>query len=166
MVNRRVSGVVELAGQDGAGSVLNDLSSLSAGPRHTGGAWGEHQLSAQQTNNGATLLGHRLRHGDDDFVAASRTDKSETNTGISGGGLDDSASRLKLTGGFGGVNDRLRNTVLNAGGRVVELELGQHSGSGVREQLINLNQRGVTDKLGNVVSDLCHDDQSFRLAIW
>ena len=165
MMDRRISGVIELAGQDGTGGILDDLGSLAVGSWHAVSAWGEHQLGTQQTNDGAALLRHCLRHSDDDLVTASRTNQSQTDTCITGRGFNNRASRIELAGSLSRVNDRRSDTVLDARGRVIELELGQYGGLGVREQFIDLDQRGIADELGNVVSDLRHGDKFFRLTI-
>ena len=113
-MNLRVGRVVELAGQNGARGLLDDFGGLGVGTRNSISTGGEHELGTQQTNDGATLLGHGLGHGDDDLVAASSTDEGQADAGVARGGLDDGAAGLELSGCLGRVNDR-RSLTLEAG---------------------------------------------------
>jgi hypothetical protein len=96
------------------------------------------------------LPAHGLRHRQDHRVAASRAHQGQRDAGVAAGAFDDGAAGLEFTGLLGGVHDGNADAVLDAAGRVVELELGEHCGGGIAGQAVQLHQRGAADGFGNV----------------
>src|SRR5690606_28386943 len=123
-VDLRVGLVAELVGPHRVGGVRDDLLRLGDGALHALGAGGEHDLGTERADDAAALLRHRLRHGDDDLVAAGRTHHGEGDARVATGAFDDGAAGLEGSGCLGRVDDGGANAVLHAVGRVVELELG------------------------------------------
>ena len=131
VVSRWISGLASLANcrartSPGAG---RDLLGLGDGALHPPGPVGEDELGAEGPQQGAALLGHGLGHGQDDVVAARRTDHRQRDAGVAAGRLDDGAAGLELAGLLGGVDDRDADAVLHPVGGVVELELGGDGGA-------------------------------------
>ena len=163
-VDLRVRLVGELAGQDGARTLGGDLLGLGDRALHAEGGVGEDQLGAVGPQQRPALLGHRLRHREDDVVAAGGADQGERDAGVARGRLDDGAAGLELTGALRRVDDRDADAVLDRAGRVVELELGRDRGLGTVGDPVEAHQRGVADELGHVVVD-GHGKPAFALGV-
>ncbi len=87
------------------------------------------------------------------LVAARRADEGQGDAGVAAGRLQDDRVRLDLAGLLGGVDHGHADPVLDAVGRVVELQLGDHVRPGALRQAAQAHQRGVADQLGDVVGD-------------
>ena len=155
-VDLRVGFVGELLGPDGVLRVGHDLLGLLHGAAHAFGARGQHDLRTERTQHDTAFRGHGLGHGQDDLVAAGGTHHGQGDAGVAGGSFDDGSAGLERAGLLRGVNNGDADTVLDAVGRVVELELDGHLGVQALGQAVEPDQRSAADKLGDVVVDPCH----------
>src|ERR671913_687002 len=144
--------VGELPSEDRALALGDDLLGARDRALHALGAGGEDELGAVGAQEGPALLAHRLRHGEDDLVAASGPHHGQGDAGVPRRRLDDGAAGRQLTGGLRGVDDRDTDAVLDRARRAVELELGGHGGVAVDDP-VEPDERGVADGLGHVVED-------------
>ena len=127
----RIGGVLELLRDDRVRDLLEEfVGAARCAPRMPRAAFGQHQLGAEQLQHLAPLDRHRLRHHQDQPVAARRRDEGERDAGIARGRLDqrvdaraDPAARLER------VDHRDADAVLDAVDRVEELELGEEVGA-------------------------------------
>ena len=148
--------VGELLGPDGVLRVGHDLLGLLHGAAHALGAGGQHDLGAVGAQHDPAFGGHGLRHGQDDLVAAGRAHHGQGDAGVAGRAFDDGAAGLEGTGLLRGVDDGDADAVLDAVGRVVELQLDGHSGVQAFGQPVQPDQRSAADQLGYIVIDPCH----------
>ena len=156
-VDPGVGRVGELGCQDRVGGRLLDL----LGPLdRTGDAAlrGEHELGAESAHDRTALLGHSLRHRDDDLVAQSRADHGQADARVAAGGLDDRAARLEIARLLGCAHDRQGDAVLDGPGGLEGLDLGQDR-DGAGDDAIDAHQRGAADGLGDV-GQIGHDASS------
>jgi len=160
-VNCGVGSVLELASQDCAGGVCDDLLGARNSTAHTLGTGGENDLSAVGTNQNATLNRHGLGHGQDDLVATSRTNECQGDTGVTRGTFNDGATGLEFARLLGGIDDGLTQAVLDGVAGVVELELCVNRGASAFGQAVDAHQRGVTGELSDVVVEAGHDVPDF-----
>src|SRR5690606_12354669 len=86
----------------------------------------------------------------------------QRDTGVTAGGFHDGPARFERAGGLRRVDDRHTDTVLDAVGRVVELQLGQHLGVETLGEAIEPDQWCASDDFGDVVVDIAH----FRPLWW
>ena len=152
-VDLRVGLVDELGGEDSVVGVGHDLVGLLHRTAHALGARGEHQLGAEGAEDDAALLAHGVGHREDHLVTAGGTDQGQGDAGVAGGALDDGAARLQLAGLLGGVDDGLADAVLDAVGRVVELQLRDDGAGQALGNAVQLHQRGAADEVGDVLVD-------------
>src|SRR6478672_9809976 len=130
-----------------------DLFGLGDRALHAGGRVGQDELGAEGPQQRAALLAHRLRHRQDDLVAAGCADHGERDAGVAGRRLDDRAARLELAARLGRVDDGDPDAVLDGVGGVVELELGGNGRRRSIRDLVEAHERRVADQLGHVVVD-------------
>src|SRR6478736_6132572 len=130
-----------------------DLVGLGDRSLHAGGRVGQDELGAEGPQQRAALLAHRLRHRQDDLVAAGCADHGERDAGVAGRRLDDRAARLELAARLGRVDDGDPDAVLDGVGGVVELELGGNGRRRSIRDLVEAHERRVADQLGHVVVD-------------
>jgi hypothetical protein len=150
VVRRWISG---FASDEDRAVLLAELLGLGHRALHALAARREHQLRAVGAQQPATLLAHRLRHREDDAVAAGGAHEGEGDPGVAARRLDDRPARLQLPRRLGRVDHRDADAVLHAARRVVELQLGGHRGARALGEPVQAHQRCVADQLGNVVVD-------------
>src|SRR6478736_5226558 len=163
-VDLRVGLVGELAGEDRARALRDDLVRAVDGALHALGRRGEDQLGAVRAEQRAALLRHGLRHGEHDVVAAGRADERERDARVARGRLHDRAAGPQLARALRRVDDRDADAVLHRAGGVVELELADDRRVDALGQLVDPHQRGVADELRRVVVDACHVSPSLGVA--
>ena len=154
-----VGGVHKLAGDEAVGQLLGQLVGLGDGTLHALGALGQDQLCAVGLHQLAALDAHRLRHHDDDAVAAGGGDGSQADAGVAGGRLDDDGVGLQQALGLGVVQHGLGDPVLHGAGGIQVFQLGQDLGlqAVVLFNMGQLQQGGVADQLVSGSIDLAHD---------
>ena len=150
-VDARVRLVLELLGEDGARDLGDELLGLGDRALHSAGRIGEHELGAVRLQQQAALDRHRRRHREDDAVAAGGADHGERDAGVAARGLDDGAAGLQQARRLGGIDDRDAQSVLDARGGVVELELRQDVAFDAFGHAVEAHQRGVAE--GEVMSE-------------
>ncbi len=132
---------------------LGELLGPGDRARHALGPRGEDQLGAVGAQQGPPLLAHRLGHRQHDRDASRRADHGQRDAGVAAGGLDDDGVRADEAGGLCRVDHADADAVLDAVGRVEELQLGQDGGPSPVGDLVQTDERGVADQLGDVVGD-------------
>ena len=152
----RVGLVLELASQDGILGGLNQLVSLIDRTLHAGGSRGEHELGTKGAQHDAALVRHRLWHREHDLVTTCCTNHGQCDTGVAGGCLDNGAARLELASVLGSLNNSQTDAVLHGVSWVGGLDLQQHISLVTLGELIELDQRGIADELGDVFVNLRH----------
>ena len=153
LVDGRIGRVLELLGHEEVAVALGDLGGLGDGPAHAVGAGGQHQLGAVAPQQHPALLAHGLRHGEDALVAAGGAHHGQGDAGVAAGRLHDGGARRQQAGLLGGVDHRDGDAVLDAAGRVEELELGRDPGAGPVGHVPEADERCPADELGDVVRD-------------
>ncbi len=156
IVSLRVGRVGELVDVEGAGlggdALGHVLVVLGMALADVGA--GEDHLRAQGLQVEDLLLGHLVRHHDDQPVALLRRHQRQAEAGVAGGRLDDRAARLQAAVGLGRLDHRHADAVLDRSRRVLALELEeQPAGPGV--QSLDLHHRGVADGLEDVGEGGC-----------
>jgi hypothetical protein len=154
-VDRRVGRVLELLRDDRAGDLVLEFLGSGDSATHAAGAGRQHQFGAEQREHLAALERHRLRHHQDQAIAARSGDEGERDAGIARGRLDQRAAGLQRAGGFQRVDHGDADAVLDAGDRVEEFELGQDRGvdAALGRQAVQAHQRGIADRVGDRVVD-------------
>src|SRR5699024_12834801 len=84
-VNLSVCLISELTGQDGSWALGSNLISGFNRAGHATGTRSQDELGTKRAQEGATFLGHGLRHCQNNVVAAGRSNHGERNTGVTGG---------------------------------------------------------------------------------
>ena len=155
----RVTGVHELAGDEGIGDLLCQLIGLGNGTLHALGTLAQHQFGTVSFHQLAALHAHGFGHHDDDAVALGSCHSSQTDAGVAGGGLNDDGAFLQQTLGLGVVDHLFRNAVFHRTSGVEVLQLGNNVGGQLLFLLdmAELQQRGVTDQLICGGIDLAHN---------
>ena len=111
------------------------------------------ELSAVGSEQQASLLAHRVGHGERELVSPGGADKGERDAGVAAGRFEDDRVGLDLARLLGGVDHGHTDPVLDAVRWAVELELRHHAGSRTFRETAQPDQRGVADQLGHVVRD-------------
>ena len=159
VVRRWTSGLASLANcwaQMEFSVLADDLLGLLHGAAHALGAGGQDDLGAVRAQHDPAFGGHGFRHGQDDLVAAGRAHHGQGDSGVAGRAFDDGAAGLEGTGLLGSVDDGDADPVLDAVGRVVELQLDGHGGVKAFGQPVQPDQRSSAHQLGYIVIDRCH----------
>jgi hypothetical protein len=99
----------------------------------------------------ASLNAHALGHGEDQPVAPAGADKGQADAGVAAGRLDDGPSGLEYAPLLGIIDHGHGHPVLDAAQRVAGFDLGQQFGPG--GQSLEPDQRGVTDRTGEIIAD-------------
>ena len=150
-----VGGVVELLEDMAVGGLGEDLFGLGDGALHAVGAGGENDFGTEGEEQDAALDGHGVWHGDDDGVAFDGGGEGEADAGVAAGGLDEGGD----AGGdfafaLGGLDHGEADAVFDAGGGVVALKLENDAGSGAFGDVVELDERGVSDEVGDACGDV------------
>ena len=162
-VNGNVGLVLELPGQDGAGSCGGNFFGFGNGALHPLGSGGQDNLGTVRSKQHATLHAHAVGHGQDDLVAASRTDQSQGDSGVSAGALHNRAAGLQRARLLSSINNGLAETVLHTVAGVVELELGQDGGAGALAHAVDAHEGRVAGQVGDVVVNASSHEDAFSL---
>ena len=116
--------VLELAGQEPAVAL-----GCSGGPLYHAGAffllWREDDLCTHRAHQLAPLDRECFDHEGDERVTLRGTHHRQRDTGIAGGGLDDRLAGFEHAAAFGILDDADRETILDRGHRVEELDLDE-----------------------------------------
>jgi hypothetical protein len=143
--------VLELAGHEPAvrvGQLLRLAEHADAGL--DGGS--EHDLGPVEAHELAALDAERLRHDDDQGIAALRADHGQPDPGVPARGLDDGLAGPQGARAFGGLDDAERQPILDRAARVHALQLGEQVRSRGSEPA-KAEHRGPADDLGHMVVD-------------
>ena len=149
MVHGGIRPVVELAHQH-RGFGCTDLLRLGDGAPHAPGSGGEHQFGTEGTQYGPPFPAHRVRHGQDDAIAAGGAHHGQRDAGIAAGGLDDGAAGGELARGLGSIDHGQRDAILYRIAWVCGLQLDQHRGGGVAGYPVEPHQGSATDGFGDI----------------
>ena len=160
LMHSRVRRVHKLPRNKAVRNFRRQLVRLGNRALHALRAFAEHQLRAVGLHQLAALDAHRLRHHNDDAVAACRRDGRQADARVAGGRLDDDAARLERALSFRIVNHALRNTILDRTGGIEILQLGQNMCVQVFLLLDvgQLQQRGMADQLVGARINLAHGE--------
>ena len=123
-----VGGINKLAGNEAVRDLRGKLFRLGDGALHALGSFGKHQLRAIGLHQLAALNAHGLGHDNDDAIAARSGNRSEADTGIAGGRLNDDRVGLELSGSLRVVKNRLGNAVLDGTCGIEIFQLGEKPG--------------------------------------
>ena len=151
--------VDELAGDEAAGDLRRQLIRFGDGTLHALGAFGQDDLRAVGFEDVAALDAHGLGHREDGFIALGSRDGCEADAGVAGGRLDNDGALFQEALFLGVLDHRLRDTVLDASGRVEVFEFDEKGGLQVQFlfDVGHFDQRGVTDELDSSFINVCHD---------
>ena len=152
-VDGRVGGVVELLRDEVAAVGGGELLGLLDRAGHAFGAGGEDQVGPVGLEQQLALAAHGFGHHEGALVAAGGAHHRQADAGVAGGGLEDDGVGRDLAGGFGGVEHGYGDAVLDAVGRVEELQLEGDGGAVGRSQTVKLDERSVADEFGDVAGD-------------
>ena len=168
VVRRWISGLAGFSnccGITASGISLDQLLGALHGAAHALGALGQHQFGAEQPQHLAPLHRHRLRHDEDQAIAARRRDEGERDAGIARGRLDQRGDAGVDAAGFlQRVDHGDADAVLDAGDRVEEFELGDEMRRHVlhRRDAVEPDQRRVADRVGDRIVDLAAPAAALR----
>ena len=123
------------------------------GAAHTLGTRSEDDFGAEETKEDAAFDGHRFRHREDAAVTAGGGDEGEGDAGVTGGRLDNGATRLQATVALSGVDHGATDAVLDARERVEEFKLHQDFGMKTFGDLVQSHEGRVTDGVEDAVVD-------------
>ena len=129
---------------------------------HALGPGGQHQFGPISFHQLAALHTHTIRHNNDNTITASRRHRSQTNSGIAGGGLNDDRLRGKHAFLLGILNHGQGNTILDRTRRIKIFQLGQNTGFQAIFflEMGQFQQRSMTNELGCGSINFCHDASS------
>ena len=152
-VNRRVGRIFELLQHDAlARCRCQQLLCLLNSATHTFGTFCQDQVCAQCLHHFAALYAHGFWHGERNLVATRCCHKSQRDTGITAGGLNDFHARLELTVLFCLPNHIGTDTTFHRVGRVAVFQFREYSW--VLCQFADTHQWGVADGLADVLVNL------------
>ena len=151
--------VDELTGDEAAGDLRRQLIRFGDGALHALRAFGQDDLRTVGFQDVAALHAHGLGHREDGPVALGSRDGSEADAGVAGGRLDNDGALFQETLRLGVLDHRLRDTVLDASGRVEVFEFDEKGGLQVQFlfDVGDFDERGVPDELDSSFIDVCHD---------
>ena len=146
-----VGGIVKLAQYHRAGDFVAEPVGLSNAAAHALGARGQYELGAVGRQQLATLYAHGLGHREDEVITLHGRYPCQAYAGIAAGGLDDGGSRREQFRCLGCLDHGQGDTVFHAAAGIETLDFGQQTCVQVlgRLYIAQLQQRGVTDELGN-----------------
>ena len=153
---------IEETGDEAVRNFRRQLVRLGNRALHALRAVAEHQLRAIRLHQLAALDAHRLRHHDDDAVAAGGGDGSQADAGVAGGRLDDDGVALQLAARLGVIKNGLGDTILDGACGVEVFELGEE----LSLELFSLfdvgqfEKRGLADQLVRRSVNLAHNVSS------
>ncbi len=153
VVDLRVRRVLELVGEDRAGTLRGDLLGPGDAALHALRRGREDQLRAEHAQQRAPLLRHRLGHRQHELVASRRRDHRQRDAGVAAGRLDDGAAGLQAAVGLGRVDDGRTDAVLHRVRRVVELQLHRDGRAEPLREAVDPYERGVADGFGDVAEN-------------
>ena len=91
----------------------------------------------------------RAGHDDDHAITERRADEGETDAGIPRGAFDDRSARPQLSGGFCIAHDSEGRTVFHGLAGIQELTFAKDLTAGLLRDLVQAEERRVSDKLDN-----------------
>ena len=152
-VHLRIGGILELLRDEGIGVFRGKLLSLADGALHTLRSGRQHELGAENDEKLLALLRHGVRHGENEPVPPGGADEGEGDAGVAAGGLNDDGTLLNEALRFRIEYHGHPYPVLDAAGRVEELQLGHHLGFYSLGYAVQPDQRRVADELRNVAGN-------------
>ena len=123
---------------------------------------GQHQFSAKSCHQQASFHAHGVRHNNHTFISPGSCHTAKTDTGISGGWLNNDTAGLQNSLFFRIQNHGQRHTILGRTGRITALQLCQKScfQSVMGFNMGQLQQRGTPDQLGCRCINMRHKHSS------
>ena len=169
----RIGRIFELLRHHRTGRRIDDLLRLGDGAFHAERSRRQLELRTEQRQHLAALDRHRLRHDQDQLVAARRGDERERDAGVAGSRLD----KCRLAGrnlarGFHGIDHADADAVLDAGNRIEEFELRQKIGADIVffGDAVEPHDRRIADRVGDGIIDAaaprCVDRRRLLLQGW
>ena len=149
LVGRRIGGVAELVGIEGAGRRFGQtfcpiVVIVRVALAHVRA--GDIDFRTERTQVQDLFPGHLVRHDEVDPVPLALPDEREAKSGIAGRGLDNRSARTEEAGLFRGLDHRHGNPVLDRSPRVLVLQLEEElAAAGI--DLGDLQHRGVADQV-------------------
>ena len=119
----RIRGIDELPGNEAAFDLGREFVRFFDSAGHTLRAIGQHDLGPICLDEITSLDAHRFWHGQNELVTTSCRNRSQSDSRISRGWLDNGRSRLQDAYCFGIIDHRFRNTVLDRARWIEILEL-------------------------------------------
>mmetsp|Transcript_4154 Transcript_4154/g.10641 ORF Transcript_4154/g.10641 Transcript_4154/m.10641 type:complete len:417 (+) Transcript_4154:161-1411(+) len=155
VVDLRVRRVLELLKHVGVLGAAGDGLGLLDGALHALGRVSQDEVGAKGLEEDAALHGHGRGHGEDELVPERGRDEGEADARVPARGLH----QRRLAGGDLPLTLRLvdhveGDAVLDGVARVHGLELGRDGAAAALADLVEEDQRGLADELGDVVRDV------------
>ena len=151
-VDAGIGGIVELAGDEGAGNGPMQFIGLGDRSGHSPAAGREDNLRPQGTKEVAPLKAHRLGHRQYQVIAADGSHHRKAHAGVSAGRLDEGRTGTKQAAPFGIVNEGEGRAGLHAPAGIERLDFGHKGTRQATKGAVSaqLHKRSVADKGGEV----------------
>src|SRR3954447_10545167 len=150
----RVRGVIKLLWHPRVWRLLDDLTCPSNRPLHALRCRSKHKLRTHESQQGASLDRHRLRHRKNQLVTFGSANKRKRNTRVTARWLNNHGVLLDLTFALAGFDHRHADTILHAVKRLKEFTLREHGRLPRWYQPVEANHRRIADGLGDVIVGL------------
>ena len=108
----------------------------------------KHQLGTISFHCRTTLLGHVVRHHQDQAIIQHGRDHGQCNAGIAAGCFNQGIARPDISAQLRLMDHVVCRTVFDRPGRVVTLQFYQYGIPGVAGDTLQLHQRRITDAIG------------------
>ena len=161
-MNIRVRGVYKLAGNEGMGNFLGQLLGSCDRAGHSLCAFGQNKLCTVCFQQISAFNTHGFRHRQNNAIAVRSRHRSQADTGVSAGRLNDDRLGIQQPLFLSVFDHRLGNSVLYTSGWIKIFQLTNHSCL----QLVFLfiigkfQKRGFSDQICQILKNLCHKTTS------
>ena len=119
----RVGRIDKLSRNKAARCFRSNLFRFRDGTLHALCPFGQHDLSTICLNQFSPFYTHCFRHGDDELVSSCSCNRCKSDSGVSGGRLDECCARLQCAGCLCIVNDGFGDSVFDRACRVEVFQL-------------------------------------------
>ena len=145
--------VLELLGHVVVGIGGGQLLGLAHRAGHSFGGRRQNDFGSHRLEQPSAFQAHAFRHGDRQLVASGTADKSQADSRVAAGRLDDDRVVADPAVSLGGVDHCPGNAVFDAPERVAVFHLRHDIGRASFGHFAQPDQRRVADPLGNIVID-------------